>query len=186
MASSDPTTIPKVVLLTQSLRPKTVLDVGPGNGKYGLLFREYLDMNYGRELKDSWKVVIDCVEVEYKYITPVHHFAYTNVFIIDWMDFEPKVKYDFIFMGDVLEHFTDWQEALSKARINSVITMVVSPNWPGSTAQGAIYGHEHEDHKVALTPQMVGGRCIFANSKIFMCVFDNLNTGIFDGKDFLL
>lgn len=186
MASSDPTIIPKVVSLVQQLNPKTILDVGPGNGKYGLLFREYLDLNYGRELKDTWQVQIDCVEVEYKYITDVHRFVYTDVFISNWMDFEPKIKYDFIFMGDVLEHFTDWQDALNKARRSSVITMVVAPNWPGSTAQGAIYGHEHERHMVALTPKMVGGRCVFANSKIFMSVFDNTNSGVFDGKDFLL
>lgn len=186
MASSDPTTIPKVIALVAALNPMFILDVGPGNGKYGLLFREYLDLNYGRERPADWWVVIDCIEIEPQYITPVHKYVYNNVFVDDWMNFEPAVKYDFLFMGDVLEHFEDWQGALFKARQWSSITMVVAPNWPGSTAQGAIYGHVHEDHKVALSPHVVGGRCVFANSKIFMSVFDNINSGVFDGKDFLL
>jgi len=62
----------------------------------------------------------------------------------------------------------------------------VSPNWPGSTAQKSWHGHDQEEHKVALSPGMVGGRCVFANSKTFISVFDNQDTGLFDGKDFLL
>lgn len=186
MPSSDITTVPKVVNLVMALQPRTILDVGCGNGRYGFLFRECLDLNYGRLLKDKWSVIIDAVEVERQYITDVHHFSYTNVYISDWMDFEPKFRYEFLLMGDVLEHFDDWENALKKANDCSDVTMVVAPNWPGSISQGAWCGHASEIHRVALSPKMVGGRCIFANSKIFISVFDNNHTGIFDGKDFSL
>jgi SAM-dependent methyltransferase len=186
MPSSDPITISKVLSLVCGLAPKSILDIGVGNGRYGFLFRECLDLNYGRLSKSMWEVAINGVEVDFSYMNPIYDYAYGKVYIEDWMEFKSDKHYDLAFMGDVLEHFKDWQEALAKAKEVSSITIVVSPNWPGSTAQGAWCGHEHEDHKVALSPQMIGGRCVFANSKVFMCVFDNLASGIFDGKDFLL
>jgi len=186
MPSSDITTVPKVVNLVHALLPRTILDVGCGNGRYGFLFRECLDLNYGRFLKDKWETIIDAVEVEKNYISQVHYFSYTNLFISGWMEFEPSRRYDFLFMGDVLEHFEDWESALKKANDCSNITMVVAPNWPGSVAQGAWNGYEAERHRVALSPELVGGRCIFANSKIFISVFDNTHSGLFDGKDFSL
>ena len=91
-------------------------------------------------------------------------------------------------MGDVLEHFGegDWQRALMKAKQNSKFTIVVCPNWNGSIAQGAWGGNEYERHKVELSPGMVGGKCVFANSKAFICVFDNCGTGLLDKRDVLL
>jgi hypothetical protein len=186
MPSSDPLTIPKVLSLVCGLAPMSILDIGIGNGRYGFLFRECLDLNYGRLSKGAWLTTIDGVEVDFSYMNPIYDYAYDNVYIHDWMKFDVVEHYDIAFMGDVLEHFKDWQWALAKAKEVSNITIVVSPNWPGSTEQGAWCGHEHEDHKVALSPRIIGGRCVFANSKIFMCVFDNRGSGIFDGKDFLL
>jgi hypothetical protein len=184
MPSSDPATIPKVLSLVSMLNPRRILDVGAGNGRYGFLFRECLDLNYARFSKEQWQVVIEGLELDAGYLSPVHQ-MYTSMYVGDWNNFAPK-RYDIIFMGDVLEHFEDWQSALQKARAYSAVTIVVSPNWPGSMAQKSWHGHDQEEHKVALSPEKVGGRCVYANSKIFMSVFDNNNIGAFDGKDFLL
>ena len=186
MPSSDPQTIPKVLSLVMGLQPKTILDVGAGNGRYGFLFRECLDLNYGRLAKGMWQIEIDALEVDYGYLNPVYDYVYTKIIVENWMDYDIQKRYNFIFMGDVLEHFVNWSDALEKAKKYSDITMIVSPNWPGSMAQGSWHGHDQEDHKIALSPEKVGGRCVFANSKTFISVFDNNNTGIFDGKDFLL
>jgi hypothetical protein len=172
--------IPKVLSVVMRLNPYSILDVGAGTGKYGLLFREYLDWNYGRLNRDEWQYTIDAVEIDESYITPVHSYVYNKITIANWLspvvdcrDYQP---YDLIFMGDVLEHWPDgeWQKALMKAKKYSRFTLVVCPNWQGSIAQKSFYGHDQEEHKVVLSPQIVGGRCLFASSKMFMCGFNNM------------
>lgn len=184
MPSSDPITIPKVLKLVSELKPTSILDVGCGNGRYGYLFREILDMNHGRFKRQSWKTRIDAVEAEPTYFSPVHDFIYDNITVGDWMDMDVTVPYDLVFMGDVLEHFVEWQKALMKAKRYGLTTIVVAPNWKGSEeAQGAWRGHEYEAHRVELTPAMVGGRCLFANSKCFISAFGG---GIIENWDILL
>ena len=71
MASSNPQAIPVVINLLWNIAPRSVLDIGAGLGKYGVLFREYIELRHrdgGRQqTADSflWKdrrVRIDCVE----------------------------------------------------------------------------------------------------------------------------
>ena len=189
MPSSDPVTIPKVLSLISLLKPKSILDVGAGNGKYGVLFREITDWNHGRLNKLSWFVDIDAVEIDETYITDVHRYVYNNIIIDNWLD--AKVgDYDVIFMGDVLEHFSenDWVSALAKAKKRAQLIIVVSPNWEGSISQEIWFSHKHERHLIALSPELVGGRCLFANSKTFMSVFSSNETinSIISRKDVLL
>ena len=182
MPSSDPTTIPKVLQLIKVLSPSSILDIGAGNGRNGLLFREILDHNYGR-LSPPYQVVIDAIEVESRYITPVHEWIYDNIYTENWLEFEPKMRYDLVFMGDVLEHFKEWQRALMKARRIANTTIVVAPNWKGSGIQGEWGGNKYESHEVELSPAMLGGRCLYANSKCFICSFDS---GLLENRNVLL
>ena len=188
MPSSDIAMVPKVMSIVQAIGPKSILDIGVGNGRYGFLFRECLDWNYGRLNKRDQIIRIDGVEVAEDYITDVHRTVYDNIIISDWMDYEPDLPYGLIFMGDVLEHWPEgeWQKALFKARRYSKFTMVVAPNWQGSIAQGEWHGHKHESHEVVLSPQSVGGKCLFASSKMFICVFDNNESGILEGREICL
>jgi len=188
MPSSDPITIPAVLKLVGLMHPKSILDVGCGNGRYGFLFREILDFNYGRLIQPTWEVKIDGLEIENRYITCIHGYIYNVVYTLDWLSFEPKINYDLIFMGDILEHFEDggWETALQKANANSLITMVVSPNWNGSGRQGEWHGFKNEKHRTELSPSKIGGRCVYANSKCFISIFDNAQLGIFEDKNILL
>lgn len=161
--------------------PTTVLDIGAGNGKYGFLFREALDLDYGRF--SGWKTRIDAVEIESAYITPVHRYLYDNVYVEDWLTMTPDFTYDLVFMGDVLEHFKEWQRALLKAKRYGKNVIVVAPNWTGSIAQGAWMGFESERHCVELSPELVGGKCVFANSRCFIAVMGN---GALEHRDILL
>lgn len=182
MPSSDPTTILPVLKLVEAIRPMSILDVGCGNGRYGFLFRETLDLNYGRLIQPEWEVVIDGIESENDYVTMVHHSVYNVVHVADWLKYEPNRKYDLVFMGDVLEHFPegDWQKALQKAKDCGSYVIVVCPN--GLSEQGAWMGHESEIHRVTLDPAKVGGKCVFANSKCFINGFSNNGKDIFTNK----
>lgn len=202
MPSSDPITIPKVLRLVELIQPKSILDVGCGNGRYGFLFREILDWNYGRMAQGDWETYIFALDAEKDYFSTIHHYVYHNGFAEEWLSWDPapllrqlseagKVGqpiFDLIFLGDVLEHFPEgkWQRALMKAKQFSKFTIVVCPNWHGSIAQEAWGGNEFERHHVVLSPSRVGGRCVYANSKAFISVFDNYGTGMLEMRDILL
>jgi hypothetical protein len=66
-----------------NLNPGSVLDIGSGFGKYGLLCREYLELWDGRQKYQEFLRRIDGVEVFGKYITPVHRFVYNNIYSED-------------------------------------------------------------------------------------------------------
>jgi SAM-dependent methyltransferase len=188
MPSSDYNSIPKVLKIVEHLHPRSILDVGVGNGRYGFLFREILDWNYARFAKESWQIEIDGVEIDPEYLKNYHRSIYNEILLGDFLSANLNQGYDLIFLGDVLEHWKDgeWQKALKKARLHSMFTLVVAPNHNGSLLQGAWRGHEYEKHHVSLSPEIVGGRCLYANSKLFISGFDNDNTGILDSCDICL
>ena len=65
------------------INPKSILEVGVGFGKYGYLFREYLDLAYDEETGGykKWRRIIDGIEINDKYLTPVHEYIYNNIYI---------------------------------------------------------------------------------------------------------
>ena len=66
MPTSVPYGVPIIAGAARQLRPKSVLDVGIGFGKYGMLFREYLDIWDMECVADydpaAWKTRIDGIE----------------------------------------------------------------------------------------------------------------------------
>lgn len=181
MGSSDSLTIHPVLELTQGFQPKSVLDVGCGNGKYGFLFREILDMNYGRFQPDSWEVQIDGVDIFPEYKNPIHDHFYNNVYWEDWLEWIPARSYDMVFMGDVLEHFGQWEKALEKAQRIGKFVIVVCPNHDASIQQGALFGNPSEKHRVVLNPVVIGGKCVWANTKAFVSVCSDYKLDIHKG-----
>lgn len=110
MPSSVPYALPIVASIARQLRPMSVLDVGVGFGKYGHLFREYLDIWEMEDVSDydksRWKTRIEGIEATPEYITPLHDYLYDKIHIGDVVDIiETLGKYDVIIMADVLEHF---------------------------------------------------------------------------------
>jgi hypothetical protein len=172
MPSSDSITIHQVLRLVIGFNPKSILDCGCGNGKYGFLFREVLDMNYGRFKPEEWQVEIDGIEVEKNYHNPVHDYFYNKVFWENWLEMKPVKEYNIVFMGDFLEHFDDgkWEVSLNKGMDIGRVVISVCPNWDGSINQGALFGNEHEKHRTVLSPALLGGKCVWANTKAFITV----------------
>lgn len=97
-----------------------MLDIGVGFGKYGMLAREYLELWDGRQKYNEWKRHIDGIEAFENYITPLHNFIYSNIYIGNASEIVPKLEitYDLILLIDVLEHFEyeDGNRLLSECR----------------------------------------------------------------------
>ncbi len=87
--------------------PASVLDIGVGFGKYGMLCRELLDIPSERYAKETWKARIDGIEGYAGYRNPIHDFVYDKIYYGNAKDVlkETDVIYDLALMIDILEHF---------------------------------------------------------------------------------
>ena len=109
MPISHQKNIPSVLNLVDDMQKRhgvsSILDIGVGFGKYGMLLRERMDVRFLRYHKQDWTTIIDGVEPFSEYINPIHLHVYNIIYkykiedLIGWLD-----KYDIIIMIDVLEH----------------------------------------------------------------------------------
>lgn len=110
-----------------------ILDVGAGNGLYGLMFKDIAER-------------IDAVEA---YAPHIDAFKlskiYDNIYNVDICDFNLPIEYDLIIFGDVLEHIetSKAQKLLKKLSHISQIIIAV----PYLYKQDALYGNQYEIHK---------------------------------------
>jgi len=93
--------------LIRKINPKSILDIGVGFGRWGILCREFLEVWDEGNYSGKWKRRIDGVEIFTGYIKEYHKHFYDNLFICDAFNFikELKTSYDLIICGDVIEHF---------------------------------------------------------------------------------
>ena len=154
MPSSRPNIIPTVVHLVRQLKPRSILDVGIGFGKWGHLFREYTDIleaeqDPARYLRKNWQVRIDGIEGHAAYLTPMHRYLYNTINIGDAAALMKKMPpYDLIFMGDIIEHFekAPGLNLLGEAIARAAKAVIVStPKY--DTAQEDLCGNELERHR---------------------------------------
>ena len=150
MPSSRYEVIPTVLDLVVAIQPKSILDVGIGAGKYGVLFREYLDIWKVDKPYNQRVVTIYGVEAFEEYdsvIWQVYDKVYTkNIF--DILDELPSV--DLLFLGDVIEHFTkeDGKKLLEK--LDYKYAIIVTPVLV--TDQSEVYNNPYEKHISSWTP----------------------------------
>lgn len=149
MPSSDWRQIGTIVELMILADPHSILDVGCGAGKYGVLAREYLEVWNGRVSPDQWTRRIDAVECFRPYLTPLHAVVYNQVFVGDVVSLLPTLPsgYDLVLLVDVLEHLTEEEGVwvlgcLAREHHNLLIATpkVVQP-------QGASCGNPREEHR---------------------------------------
>ncbi len=119
---------------------ESVLDVGIGCGKWGLLCREYLDVFQGRTKPEEWKARIDGVEAYLPYRTyyPWLDKIYNAIL---WEPIEKAVHLidsdstDLVIAGDVIEHLTKTDAinvlgALSWiARKRMILSIPIGTDW---------------------------------------------------------
>jgi len=93
--------------LIRKLNPKTILDVGIGFGRWGILFREFLEIWESSHYDGRWERIIDGVEIFPNYIKDYHKYFYSNIYIEDALIYLQRTdnRYDLINLGDVVEHF---------------------------------------------------------------------------------
>jgi protein-L-isoaspartate O-methyltransferase len=148
MPVSDYHQISDVLHVVQQVNPKTVLDVGVGFGKWGVLCREVLDIYQGRVSPPEWLVRIDGIEIHEPYRNPLWDLAYNEVRIGDgFTEVESLGIYDLVICCDVIEHFDKDTGAVFLAKLlrHGRIVIITSPR--GFAPQGAIYNNEHETHR---------------------------------------
>lgn len=157
MPSGSPRIIPIICETILELKPESVLDIGIGFGKFGLLAREYIELwrggqhvhhieNYG-----NWKSIVDGIEIYEPYILDHHKAIYDQIFIGDALDILTRINevlsYDLIICSDVLEHLDHDRgiELLKIARIMSKHALFLIPVEP--CKQGSEWENIHETHK---------------------------------------
>lgn len=155
MPTSVPYCVPIIASVARQLRPRSVLDVGVGFGKYGFLFREYTDIWNMQSLddypKEQWKTRIDGIEATDRYLTPMHDYIYDRIHIGDVTNIiDGLATYDIIIMGDVLEHFdkTVGHELLDKllAHTSKCLLLTFPADCP---PKDNVLGNPYESHRSA-------------------------------------
>jgi hypothetical protein len=149
MPTSQHHQIPKILDLIIAANPKSILDIGVGFGKFGVLAREYLELWDGREEYRHFLRRIDGIEAFKEYLTPLHDFIYNQVFVGDAAEIVPtlKTRYELVLFIDVLEHFEKSEGTkLLKMLLKKHRGVIVSvPRDIGD--QGEVFGNVHEEHK---------------------------------------
>jgi len=139
--------IPVVFNLIDFYRPSTVLDIGVGFGKYGVLCREILDVYHGRYDKKQWVTTIDGIEVFENYRNSLWD-VYNNIYIGNALDIleNSNIHYDLIICSDVLEHF-DKESGHKLINLCLEKSEVIIINTPREfMEQGDVFGNIHEMH----------------------------------------
>ena len=149
MPSSQHYQINEILDLILRVKPASVLEIGPGFGKYGYLCREYLELWDGRNAYGDWKCRIDCIEAFADYITPVHRQIYSNIYTGDATDLLPSLdfRYDLILMVDVFEHFTyeTGRRLLALCLEKAGHVLIATPK--SVNMQEEVFGNEYERHR---------------------------------------
>ena len=159
MPVSAPYAIPVVVNAARQVRPRSILDVGVGFGKYGMPFREYLDLWEADTVEQlgcqAWATRIEGIEVYPQYLGPLHRHIYDRIHLGDVLEvIDGLGRYDLVFMGDVLEHFekADGQRLVAKLYDHADRCVLLTyPTLAESRVE--LFGNEAEAHRSVWTRQ---------------------------------
>lgn len=150
MPISSHAVIPYILEEVLKKNPKSVLDIGIGNGMYGALI-----YNYCETLMDQIPL-IHGIEAWQIYRGPMWG-CYDKVFVEDILDYKFTMQYDIIVMADVLEHFEqpvamDLLDSLKQALTPGGVILISTPAI--FIKQGAHMGNVFETHRCLFKPAM--------------------------------
>lgn len=191
MPHSDSNPIPYVLQLISEVQPRSILDIGIGWGKYGVLFRMCFESGYAN-LSDrrNWKLRIDGIEAFPEYVGDIQRAVYDNIYIGQAEDLITQLdSYDVIFLGDVIEHL---EKDIGAILIDNLLTkankmvLIITPNGPYE--QGEQEGNPFERHRSAWHCRdflRYPHKLIFRNKKTIIAAISN-NDLPADGKKWRL
>ena len=149
MGTSNWQNISYVIDLVRKLNPVSILDVGVGFGRWGILFREFLEIWEHSKYDGKWERVIDGVEIYPDYIKDYHKYFYSNIYRQDALEFlrSTDKRYELINFGDVIEHFEKKQgEEILKLALEKgkyvLATIPIGKHWPQGPTE-----NPYEEHK---------------------------------------
>jgi hypothetical protein len=118
-------------------QPRSILDVGPGWGKAGVLLREYVGVPPIER--------VDAVELWRPYVTLRLRALYDDVFICDVRDLsdEQLGSYDLVLMADVLEHLGKLEGLALLERIPGHVVVCTPREFFQNPEAGEIPPEEH-------------------------------------------
>jgi cyclopropane fatty-acyl-phospholipid synthase-like methyltransferase len=151
MPSSYADSIPGIVHSMIDAAPGTVMDVGPGWGKYGLMAREYLPalrVLSALEVPEGRK---DIQEAIYDIVITADVRELEAAF---WLD----LPFDLVMMIDVIEHFTeeDGHRILDEILASDAKVLVSTPKeWFDQIEDAERLGNPHERHLSLWTWEML-------------------------------
>ena len=150
MGTSNWQNISYCVGVLRRLKPASVLDVGTGFGRWGVLCREFLDVWEGREARSLWQTRIEGIEAFPGCLTPLHGYVYDRLHVGDAVEVLPALGvYDVVYLGDVVEHQAKsraWDlldEAVRHARQAAIVTIPIGDNWPQEMGWDGNTYHAH-------------------------------------------
>jgi 2-polyprenyl-3-methyl-5-hydroxy-6-metoxy-1,4-benzoquinol methylase len=133
----------------QRLSPKSVLDLGCGFGKYGVLCREILDARFGRCRPEQWEASIVGVEVHKAYINPAW-MLYDAIWSREFLGRDDQDDYrgwDLVLLIDALEHLDPRDGRRSLAFLVGVNKHLIVSVPNGVMEQGETFGNPYEAHR---------------------------------------
>lgn len=148
MPASDYHHISDVLHIVEQHRPTTVLDVGVGFGKWGVLCREVLDIYQGRFYPHEWTAKIEGVEIFDGYRNPLWEFAYNRIFTGDAFEIlESLGDYELVLACDILEHFEKEKGKIFLRKLLERGRVVILTSPRDFLPQEVFGGNEYERHQ---------------------------------------
>ena len=127
----------------QFIQPKTILDVGPGAGKHGILTKNTLPSS-----------IIDCVEPTSSYLEQYKlNDLYNSIYQTDiktYINENPRKTYDMVIFSDILEHMFR-SEVFDVLDFFSYRSEWIFVAWPINLRQDDWEGNKYEVHKSNFT-----------------------------------
>ena len=170
MPTSDLYNITPIMSVVCNLKPTTILDIGCGFGKYGVLMREYLELWQGKLHPESWQTNIVAIDAFARYHNPIWNLVYNYVKIGDAKTILPTLgTFDLILIADVIEHFekTDAMDLMNSCLKQGKVVIVSTPRhfYP----QGNSFGNEYEVHRCLFQEKDFPSNCFVVKLKALSC-----------------
>ena len=153
MPTSLPNNLTLVCAICGAINPGSVIDIGTGHGKTGVLLRELLDVLPGRYRKTDWKARITGVEPFGGYANPIWDYAYDDIITEDALTALAKLESaDLAVALDVWEHLEPpyAAELLAALLARCRYVLISTPKHPSE--QGAVFGNPYEVHRTEWHP----------------------------------